>query len=310
MVAPATLNDKLNMIRQKAERGGANAVEFLAGGFAESGPNLDQLERYGEWPDWSFGPYQQTVKFAPIGNGTSTQDNVSYVRNRFLNDWDYALDVALSQFLTYRSRERNALDAWCRYNSPNLHPFRNGNRANYARSLTRAQAVWRDVVAYNSRVDAEIQDQNWTCSASSAVTWLRSLGIQRSEAYVRDWLMFINALSEENGLEDARGYGLKRFLSEDCQQPSVILENPSWERIRAIAGTRPIMMGSSVWYHWVFVKHVTEDRTKLILGNPGSTLVGDVGTLGRYGGDELAYYHYNLYSPWHAVVYGEEGENL
>lgn len=48
--------------------------------------------REGVWPDVSYGLAQQTVAYAPFGDGTDSVENVTYVKNR-LFDRETAITV-------------------------------------------------------------------------------------------------------------------------------------------------------------------------------------------------------------------------
>ena len=59
---------------------------------AESGLN-PEAQRYGMWPDVSFGFGQQTVEYAPWGDGSDTPANIALVRAK-LFDRQTAIDLA------------------------------------------------------------------------------------------------------------------------------------------------------------------------------------------------------------------------
>jgi hypothetical protein len=115
---------------------GIEPWELLGGAIAESA--LDPSAwRQGAWPDWSAGLFQQTVRFAAEGDQSASPENVALIKRLYF-DPTHACDVAARKFKGYRASEATALGAWCRYNSPNLDPQRNPNRANYARGLAEA----------------------------------------------------------------------------------------------------------------------------------------------------------------------------
>lgn len=96
---------------------------------AESG--LDPFAfRDGVWPDVSCGPFQQTVAYAPIGDGSNTPANIQLCRDRF-SEWGYASDVAGRSLQNGYEQAQSAkldgdsliLGALCVYNSGRLVPL-------------------------------------------------------------------------------------------------------------------------------------------------------------------------------------------
>lgn len=80
------------MIEDAAQRHQIPVIGLLACLEAESG--LDPFaERYGAWPDVSFGLGQQAVAYAPVGDGTNTDANIDLVR-AWLFDRDNAIETA------------------------------------------------------------------------------------------------------------------------------------------------------------------------------------------------------------------------
>lgn len=80
------------LIRDAAERNGVPAAGLLACLKAESG--LDPAAaRWGEWPDVSFGLGQQTVAYAPVGDGSADPANIERVRT-WLKDRRNAIGTA------------------------------------------------------------------------------------------------------------------------------------------------------------------------------------------------------------------------
>lgn len=80
------------LIQDAAERHGCPVVGLLACLKAESG--LDpRAERWGTWPDVSFGLGQQTAAYAPVGDGTSSPENLERVK-AWLFDRRNAIETA------------------------------------------------------------------------------------------------------------------------------------------------------------------------------------------------------------------------
>ncbi len=85
---------------------------------AESGLNF-RAERYGVWPDISFGPTQQTVAYAPWGDRTNTPANIEYVHQYILNHTDEILKYTVGQLSDNkpRSLDNSWLGAMTVYNA-------------------------------------------------------------------------------------------------------------------------------------------------------------------------------------------------
>lgn len=109
--------DRSDAINAAAQLYAVPARIIVAGAIAES--RLGKYrERWGIWPDVSFGDWHQTVRYAPYGDQTNSPDNVELVRRKFLDDWDYSLEVATRQYATYWGRTADALETLSRYNRP------------------------------------------------------------------------------------------------------------------------------------------------------------------------------------------------
>jgi hypothetical protein len=123
------------------------AVGFLAGAIAES--NLkEQAAREGAWPDVSYGLYQPAVKWlgreasglerAADGTVLDTPQNRRRARDLC---WDAAwlIQYTAPRYATLLARWGDPLEAWCRWNKPNLPGSENPSRANYERGLREAE---------------------------------------------------------------------------------------------------------------------------------------------------------------------------
>jgi uncharacterized protein YgiM (DUF1202 family) len=137
-----TRDEIIDLICRKADQWGIDRAEFLGGAIAESELN-PAAARWGNWPDVSFGLFQQTVKFAEEGDHSNSEQNITYIRNLY-SDPEYACDVAAKKYLYWRhDPDVPALTAWIAYNSPGYYrtPGTSPNRANYERGLTEAATI-------------------------------------------------------------------------------------------------------------------------------------------------------------------------
>jgi hypothetical protein len=133
--------DISDLCNDVADRYGFPSRCLIALGIAES--NLNELawrDRGGN--DRSAGIWQQTVRWAPIGDQTHSPENIAYVRERFTTDIPLAADVAARQFGHYYRLHGSYEEAASRYNGgPNMPWSQNPNQGNYLRA-------WRESATY------------------------------------------------------------------------------------------------------------------------------------------------------------------
>jgi hypothetical protein len=111
---------------------------LLATGIAES--NLNQYaERWGNWPDVSFGIWQQTVAFAPFGDQSQSEQNIAYVREK-LFDIPFAADVAAAQLSRFWHKYGDGPETMGRYNWPARGLQGNPNYNNIMRGWNESEA--------------------------------------------------------------------------------------------------------------------------------------------------------------------------
>jgi hypothetical protein len=149
-------SDRSDALNAAGRRHGLPPIILVAGAFMESGLGY-RRERWGQWPDISFGDWQQTVAYAPYGDHTASDANIAAVRDKFLNDWDYSLEVAARQYAAYWKIYGDALETFSRYNGGPRMPFaRNPNRRHI-------QASWDTVQSYQTGEDnvADEGPQDW-----------------------------------------------------------------------------------------------------------------------------------------------------
>jgi hypothetical protein len=134
-------------INAAAEQHGFDAEGFLGGLIAESG--LDELsKREKNWPDVSYGLAHPAVKWmgqevvmlqrAADGTVLDTPQNRLIARD-YMWDAARAIQYAAPRYKALLDRWGDPLEAWCRYNKPNIPGVENPNRANYERGLAKAK---------------------------------------------------------------------------------------------------------------------------------------------------------------------------
>lgn len=279
-----TRAERINLVVQVAGEFGLVPWEFLGGGFAESGVNLDQWERHGIWPDESYGMYHQTVAFADEGTHQNTAQNIAYIKQLYF-DPVHACRVAASKFRYWRyNPDVPALTAWCAYNWPGSYhtPEQNPNIGNYRSSLELARAELGASVPTPSRLyypdipTSVVQQKNdWSCAVRStyAALWaMAQLGHGPPVTYgdggprdVYDWLVPEHD-SPSVGLHQADGSGLLKVLVQKGYTAGRMYPC-TLTNVQSRAGQQPVLLGGRTWNHWTMVNGVESDGT-LILENP------------------------------------------
>ena len=109
---------------------------LVACAIAESGLGRAQ-ERWGTWPDVSFGVWHQTVAYAApygLGDGSNTEANIARVRAALIGNVDLAADIAAQQLGRFWRRYGEGHETLGRYNWPARGYQGNPNAANIARA--------------------------------------------------------------------------------------------------------------------------------------------------------------------------------
>lgn len=105
---------------------------------------------------------------------------------------------------------------------------------------------------WNWRLEADLQDYAWDCSACSTAWCLRTIGYGHTE---QDVIVGLgpSRISPTLGLLDATGAGLVSYLAEQGVSSE---NNPdaSFDDVVAAAGYQPMVIGGRAWCHWVAVR--------------------------------------------------------
>lgn len=130
-------NDRSAETEQVANDFGLSLRGIVAQFIAEGGATLNErAERWGNWPDVSFGGYQQTVAYAvdvdgnKLGDGSASNENIALVRDYFFN-YSNAVRVAARQLAGYYKQfiSQGMTEEWAfkqassRYNGGPFMPF-------------------------------------------------------------------------------------------------------------------------------------------------------------------------------------------
>ncbi len=159
----------------------------------------------------------------------------------------------------------------------------------------------------------ERQVGGWQCSATSVANGLQCIGMAIHQT---DVINLMNSgsvppatndppeadaydphprITVANGLEAGNAYGLVRVLNHPNGfgfAGRASRGKLGWDEIKAIAGTRPVMMGSHTWDHWTCVLAVSPTGA-LRLANPAPGWQGV--------GDEMDLDQFERFSPFWVV---------
>lgn len=148
------LDDLLNTI---AAEHGISAVELLGGAVIGEAGWREHAIRERKWPDVSYGFGQPAVKWfdyvvldmiarwarvqfitSPDGTLADTPSNRSTIRT-WMWDAERALRYVTPRYARLRAIYGDPVEAWCRWNKPNVEGAANPNRPHIARSLAEAE---------------------------------------------------------------------------------------------------------------------------------------------------------------------------
>src|SRR5579859_4473146 len=167
-------------------------------------------------------------------------------------------------------------------------PVGQGSQSHSPGLVMGATALFQQQAAFGSKTDtprlrfdpsvpAVFQTGSWQCSACSTAWVLRSLGFPDTQNDVVSGLA--GAISPDVGLHYGDGRDLVTLLlgrGLSAQRGPL----QTFDQAAAIAGRKPLAMGSGSMYHWVAVRGVDGDT--LLLANPDNGYYRGVGqTLSR-----------------------------
>ena len=134
------------------------------------------------------------------------------------------------------------------------------------------------------------QTAQWTCSASATAHGLRGIGLDVSEWDIVDLLGPLN-ITPQHGLMRGDGTVLAQKIREHYGL-NVHNQWIGWEEALQIAGTRPMMLGGAVYYHWVSA-----------IGSDGNFLYIANSALGYKGvWDRISRTQWGALGSWAAVI--------
>ena len=154
---------------------------------------------------------------------------------------------------------------------------------------------------WNWRLEKDLQDVPWDCSATSLAWCLRSIGRSETEADVVAGLGPAR-ISPALGLLDASGAGLVEYLGE-LGIGSANNPDASWHEVIGAAGFQPMVIGGRAWCHWVAVRMGTiaigrPDLDMIALMNPAPGYMGVDQVLAPAQFDQLGAFSAVWFTSW------------
>lgn len=149
---------------------------------------------------------------------------------------------------------------------------------------------------FDPHTPTELQRQDFSCSIRSATWVLKSLGVDIDAGTLEDE-MVPGIVSRDQGLLDARGYGLaetlKAHLPDEWDGRVRVYESLTWDDMQWRATGGPMALGGRGWNHWTAVRGLNPDGS-LNLANPAPGWRGVDQRLTRADWDRLG--------PWSGVL--------
>jgi hypothetical protein len=151
-------------------------------------------------------------------------------------------------------------------------------------------------VAYDPDAPITPQPDDWSCAVRSAQWLLRAIGRRPGDDWIVQQLLGDGLVTREHGLMDASGRALAAWLQREYgDEMSLRFEAASpvtWERVVALAGRQPVLIGGRAWNHWAGVRRLVDGALELANPDPGWQGTGTV--LDRSEWDRLG--------PWSLVT--------
>lgn len=176
-------------------------VELLGGGVIGEGGWNEHALREHPWPDVSYGFGQPSAAWVTLPEGLApsadpryrnadTPENRRRVREYFW-DAERALAYVAPRYAALRRQWGEPLEAWCRWNKPNLAGASNPNRGHYAASLAAAEAY--RVAAPPAEEEQPVAEQGPPQTVEERVAFLERENTTREQqqAFQTDALRFL-----------------------------------------------------------------------------------------------------------------------
>jgi len=138
---------------------------------------------------------------------------------------------------------------------------------------------------YNPDTPLILQNDDWSCWATSARMALESWGRHPSESWIESTTIADGIESPTRGLLDGSGAAGAAWLTRQYNNPAEgtptitahAVSSVTFDDVRSLAGTTALLLGGHHWGaegHWCFVRRYEPTTDALILGNPAGQYVG------------------------------------
>jgi hypothetical protein len=136
------------------------------------------------------------------------------------------------------------------------------------------QGAVREHTGWDPATPPIIQTLQWTCSAASTAWMLKTMGFTLGEIQIKDAMGpgRIHPTAGGGGLQNHTGQGIVDMLRAPPFNLKAYCTPMTYDQALASAGTKPMIMGSTTWGHWVGVRG--RDGDNISLANPGPNFGG------------------------------------
>jgi hypothetical protein len=169
------------------------------------------------------------------------------------------------------------------------------------------QAPPSSTPTYNPDTRLILQNDPWSCWATSARMALEAWGRHPTESWIEPQAIADGIESVELGLLDGSGVAGAAWLTRQYSDPSEgtptikakATPSVSFDVAAASAGKTAILLGGHGWGHWTFVRRYNEVTGLLELGNPAGTWMGI--------GQEMSREQFNRVGPFSMIAITADG---
>lgn len=188
---------------------------------------------------------------------------------------------------------KQGFQAWSTYNNKAYLQYLARARAASAHpSEPAATPIIPTEKQFNLATPPVLQHYNWSCSAASLAWALSAAGHPTTEQQAVD-LLGPSRINPSKGLLDGSGQGLAAVARD--QGFTSKAAPAGFDQVLGVAGTKPIMIGSTAWYHWTGVSGRSDNgrgESLLLLANPAP----------NYGGTTMDRKGFASLSPFYMVT--------
>jgi hypothetical protein len=146
------------------------------------------------------------------------------------------------------------------------------------------------MAVYDPTTPAIAQNDPWSCAPTSARWAMTAWGRHPTEQWFESTLLAEGVVSRDDGLLDASGAGLARFLTEQYGEFNFAARSNghvSFDDVKSASRQTPVLIGGRQWGHWSGVRSYDPATDTLQLANPANGWQGIHQTMSRQQFDAL-----------------------